>query len=183
MSYSVKSTALKGVLILESQVYQDNRGNFFEGFNQKHFDAAIGYSVSFVQDNQSRSIRNVLRGLHYQIQNPQGKLIRVLDGLIYDVAVDLRKSSETFGRWVGVELSQLNRKQLWIPPGFAHGFVVISPSADVLYKTTDYWYPQHERNLLWNDPQLGIDWPIKDQPLLGSKDLAALPLDQCQLFE
>jgi dTDP-4-dehydrorhamnose 3,5-epimerase len=169
MPYTVIQTNLPAILILEPKVFGDERGFFFESFNQRDFQQATGLEVNFVQDNHSRSIHGVLRGLHYQIQHPQGKLVRVIQGEVFDVAVDLRRTSPNFGHWTGVKLSADNKRQVWIPPGFAHGFVVTSEYADFLYKTTDYWYPEHERILLWNDPTVGIDWPIKE-PKLAAKD-------------
>ncbi|WP_115680924.1 dTDP-4-dehydrorhamnose 3,5-epimerase [Cupriavidus taiwanensis] len=170
MSLTVIPTAIPDVLILEPKVFGDERGFFFESFNACDFEQATGLKRDFVQDNHSRSAYNVLRGLHYQIQHPQGKLVRVVAGAVFDVAVDLRQSSSTFGRWVGVTLTADNKKQLWIPEGFAHGFVVLSGVAEFLYKTTDYWYPEHERSLLWNDPDLNIGWPIMEPPILAYKD-------------
>ncbi|HNK06322.1 MAG TPA: dTDP-4-dehydrorhamnose 3,5-epimerase [Giesbergeria sp.] len=164
------------VVLIEPKVFGDARGFFFESFNQKAFNEATGTNHAFVQDNHSRSSRGVLRGLHYQIQQPQGKLVRVARGAVFDVAVDIRKSSPTFGQWVGAELSEDNQHQLWVPPGFAHGFLVLSESADFLYKTTDYYAPQHERSIAWNDPSIGISWPALaqgQQPLLSAKDSAA----------
>ena len=164
------------VVLIEPKVFGDARGFFFESFNQKAFNEATGTNHQFVQDNHSRSSRGVLRGLHYQIQQPQGKLVRVARGAVFDVAVDIRRSSPTFGQWVGAELSEDNQHQLWVPPGFAHGFVVLSESADFLYKTTDYYAPQHERSIAWNDPSIGISWPALaqgQQPLLSAKDSAA----------
>ena len=164
------------VVLIEPKVFGDARGFFFESFNQIAFNEATGTNHQFVQDNHSRSRRGVLRGLHYQIQQPQGKLVRVARGAVFDVAVDIRRSSPTFGQWVGVELSEDNQHQLWVPPGFAHGFVVLSESADFLYKTTDYYAPQHERSIAWNDPSIGISWPALaqgQQPLLSAKDSAA----------
>ena len=178
----VTPTSLEGVVIIEPKVFGDARGFFYESFNQKSFNAATGLSETFVQDNHSRSVMGVLRGLHYQIQHPQGKLVRVTQGEVYDVAVDLRRSSPQFGQWVGVVLSAENKRQLWVPPGFAHGFVVTSESAEFLYKTTDYWYPEHERSLLWNDPGVGIDWPIHGEPQLAVKDAAGKPLAQAEVF-
>ena len=160
----VTATAIPEVLIIEPKVFGDARGFFYESFNQKAFNAATGQNVNFVQDNHSRSARGVLRGLHYQIRQPQGKLVRVVRGAVFDVAVDIRKASPTFGKWVGVELSEDNGRQLWIPPGFAHGFVVTSESADFLYKTTDYYAPEYERCIAWNDPVVGIDWPLTAPP-------------------
>jgi dTDP-4-dehydrorhamnose 3,5-epimerase len=164
------------VVLIEPKVFGDARGFFFESFNQKAFNEATGTNHPFVQDNHSRSSRGVLRGLHYQIQQAQGKLVRVARGAVFDVAVDIRRSSPTFGQWVGVELTEDNQHQLWVPPGFAHGFVVLSESADFLYKTTDYYAPQHERSIAWNDPSIGISWPALaqgQQPLLSAKDSAA----------
>ncbi len=182
MPYTATPTALQGVLILEPKVFGDDRGFFFESFNQRDFQQVTGLDVTFVQDNHSRSVQGVLRGLHYQIQHPQGKLVRVTQGQVYDVAVDLRKASPTFGQHVGVELSADNKRQLWIPPGFAHGFVVLSETAEFLYKTTDYWYPEHERSLLWSDPQLGIRWPMDAPPQLAAKDAAAKLLADADVF-
>ena len=177
--------AIPEVVLIEPKVFGDARGFFFESFNQKAFNEATGTNHQFVQDNHSRSAKGVLRGLHYQIQQPQGKLVRVVRGAVFDVAVDIRKSSPTFGQWVGAELSDDNQHQLWVPPGFAHGFVVLSDSADFLYKTTDYYAPQHERCILWNDPAIGIDWPLAahgiDEPLLSDKDRAGVPLAQADL--
>ena len=167
----VTATTIADVLIIEPKVFGDSRGFFFESFNQRDFKAATGTDFSFVQDNHSRSEKGVLRGLHYQIQQPQGKLVRVVRGAVFDVAVDLRKSSTTFGQWVSIELSEFNHKQLWIPAGFAHGFQVTSESAEFLYKTTDYYAPEHERCIAWNDPALGIQWPPDGAPQLSSKDL------------
>ena len=172
MPYTVTPTEIPDVLILEPKVFGDARGFFFESFNARDFAQATDLNVDFVQDNHSKSARGVLRGLHYQIQHPQGKLVRVVQGEVFDVAVDLRKSSATFGRWVGVHLSADNHRQLWVPPGFAHGFVVTSESAEFLYKTTDYYAPEHERCIVWNDPTLAIDWPLQGvAPLLSQKDL------------
>ncbi len=182
MPYTATPTAIPDVLLLEPKVFGDARGFFFESFNARDFAQATGLNVEFVQDNYSKSARGVLRGLHYQIQHAQGKLVRVVQGEVFDVAVDLRKSSPTFGKWVGERLSADNHRQLWVPPGFAHGFVVISESAEFLYKTTDYWYPEHERSLLWNDPAIGIDWPIDGQPLLAAKDAAAALLRDAAVF-
>jgi len=183
MPYTVTPTAIPDVLILQPKVFGDARGFFYESFNARDFAEATGLDVSFVQDNHSKSAKGVLRGLHYQIQHAQGKLVRVVQGEVFDVAVDLRKRSATFGQWVGVHLSAENHRQLWVPPGFAHGFVVLSESAEFLYKTTDYWYPEHERSLLWNDPAVGIDWPLDGQPLLAAKDAAGKPLAQAEVFE
>ncbi len=172
----VTATDIDGVLILAPKVFGDSRGFFFESFNQRVFDEAVGRSVTFVQDNHSRSGRNVLRGLHYQVERPQGKLVRVVAGSVFDVAVDIRRESPTFGRWVGVELSAENKRQLWIPPGLAHGFVVHSESADFLYKTTDYWFPEYERCIRWDDPDLAIDWGLTEPPLVSTKDAAGAAL-------
>ncbi|MEB3902233.1 dTDP-4-dehydrorhamnose 3,5-epimerase [Pseudomonas putida] len=181
----MKALPLSGfdVLIFTPQIFPDPRGFFFESFNQRTFEAAVGAPVTFVQDNHSRSTKGVLRGLHYQIQNPQGKLVRVIQGEIFDVAVDLRRSSPTFGQWVGVHLSAENKHQLWIPEGFAHGFQVLSETAEVLYKTTDYYTPDHERCLAWNDPAIGIQWPSADPPLLSEKDKLGKLLAQADLFD
>jgi dTDP-4-dehydrorhamnose 3,5-epimerase len=170
MPYTSTPTVLPEVMILEPQVFGDARGFFYESFNESDFQKATGLHVHFVQDNHSKSARGVLRGLHYQIQHPQGKLVRVVQGEVFDVAVDLRKSSPHFGKWVGVHLSESNRRQLWVPTGFAHGFVVLSETAEFLYKTTDYWFSEHERSLVWNDPDLAIEWPIDFQPQLAVKD-------------
>jgi dTDP-4-dehydrorhamnose 3,5-epimerase len=178
----VTPTAIPDVLILEPRVFGDDRGFFFESFNQRAFSEATGLNCNFVQDNHSKSAKNVLRGLHYQIQNPQGKLVRVVRGEVFDVTVDLRKSSKTFGQWVGINLSAENKKQLWVPEGFAHGFVVLSDTAEFLYKTTDYYSPEHERSLLWRDPELEIRWPIATEPMLAAKDAAALTLSQAEVF-
>ncbi|BEU95016.1 dTDP-4-dehydrorhamnose 3,5-epimerase [Acidovorax sp. DW039] len=180
---NVIRTAIPEVVIIEPKVFGDARGFFFESFNQKAFNEATGTSHPFVQDNHSRSAQGVLRGLHYQIQQPQGKLVRVVRGAVIDVAVDIRKSSPTFGQWVAEELSEDNHRQLWVPPGFAHGFVVLSEMAEFLYKTTDYYAPAHERCIAWNDPTLAIDWRLDGrQPLLSAKDAQGLPLAQAELF-
>jgi dTDP-4-dehydrorhamnose 3,5-epimerase len=177
-------TAIPDVLIIEPKVFGDDRGFFFESFNQAAFDAAVGKHVSFVQDNHSRSAKGVLRGLHYQIQQPQGKLVRVTRGAVYDVAVDIRKSSPTFGQWVGVELSEQNQKQFWVPAGFAHGFLVMSDSADFLYKTTEYYAPNHEKCIVWNDCSLNIQWPIEGfKPLLSEKDQRGEKFEQAVVFD
>ncbi len=183
MPYTVTPSALPGVLILEPKVFGDARGFFFESFNARDFARCTGLDVPFVQDNHSKSAKGVLRGLHYQIEHAQGKLVRVTQGEVFDVAVDMRRSSPHFGQWVGVRLSSDNKRQLWIPPGFAHGFLVLSETAEFLYKTTDYWYPEFERSLLWSDPTLGIDWPLDGAPLLAAKDLAGLPLAKAASFE
>ena len=183
MPYTVIQTAIPDVLVLTPKVFGDARGFFYESFNARDFREVTGLQVDFVQDNHSKSAKGVLRGLHYQIQHPQGKLVRVVDGTVFDVAVDLRKSSPTFGKWVGEILSADNHKQLWVPPGFAHGFVVLSDSAEFLYKTTDYWYPEHERSLMWNDPAVGIDWPIDFVPQLAAKDAAGKLFGQAEMFD
>ena len=175
-------TSLPGVLILEPKVFGDTRGFFFESFNQQAFQQATGLDVQFVQDNHSRSAQGVLRGLHYQIQQPQGKLVRVVRGSVFDVAVDVRRSSPTFGCWVGVDLTEDNHRQLWVPPGFAHGFVVTSETADFLYKTTDYYAPEFERCIAWNDPTIGIEWPLDAPPQLSVKDQAGLSLAAAEVF-
>ena len=175
--------AIPDVVLIEPKVFGDARGFFFESFNQKTFNEATGTNHQFVQDNHSRSSQGVLRGLHYQIQQPQGKLVRVARGKVWDVAVDIRKSSPTFGQWVGAELSEDNQHQLWVPPGFAHGFVVLSESADFLYKTTDYYAPEHERCIAWNDPQLGIRWPYEGEPRLSAKDARGVTLEQAEIFD
>ena len=174
--------AIPEVILFEPKVFGDARGFFFESFNQAKFNAAVGRDVAFVQDNHSRSAKNVLRGLHYQIKQPQGKLVRVTQGEVFDVAVDLRKSSPTFGKWVGEVLSAENKRQLWVPEGFGHGFLVLSESAEFLYKTTDYWAPEFERCVAWNDAELGIDWPSQAQPLLSAKDAAGQPLSTAEVF-
>jgi dTDP-4-dehydrorhamnose 3,5-epimerase len=180
---NVIKTPLEGLLVLEPKVFGDDRGFFFESFNAKRFGELTGFTGEFVQDNHSRSSKGVLRGLHYQIQQAQGKLVRATAGSVFDVAVDIRKSSPTFGQWFGIELSAENKRQVWIPPGFAHGFVVTSDSAEFLYKTTDYWAPEHERAILWNDPAIGIGWPaLEAAPLLSGKDQAASLLANAEVF-
>ncbi len=179
---NVIKTPLDGVLVIEPTVFGDQRGFFYESFNAQRFAEQTGVDVQFVQDNHSRSAKGVLRGLHYQIAQAQGKLVRVTTGAVFDVAVDLRKSSPTFGRWYGLELSAENKRQLWIPAGFAHGFVVTSDVAEFLYKTTDYYAPAHERSVIWNDPAIGIDWPLDGEPLLSAKDKAGVPLAQAEVF-
>ena len=169
---NVVQTSIPDVLILEPRVFADSRGFFFESFNQKVFEAAVGGPVGFVQDNHSRSTKGVLRGLHYQVERPQGKLVRAVAGAVFDVAVDIRPASPTFGRWAGVELTAENKRQIWVPPGLAHGFLVLSDTAEVLYKTTDYYHPEHERCILWSDPTLAIQWPLEAPPLLSAKDAA-----------
>jgi dTDP-4-dehydrorhamnose 3,5-epimerase len=178
----VIATSIPGVLIIEPKVFGDERGFFFESFNARNFQELIGIHANFVQDNHSRSAKNVLRGLHYQIQNPQGKLVRVVQGVVFDVAVDVRRSSPTFGQHVSVELSAENKRMLWIPEGFAHGFLVISDSAEFLYKTTDYWSPEYERSVIWNDPTVGIVWPIQGEPILSAKDLQGKSLAEAEHF-
>ena len=175
-------TAVPEVLVIEPKVFGDARGAFFESWNARSFSELVGREVSFVQDNHSSSVRNVLRGLHYQIRQPQGKLVRVIAGEVFDVAVDLRRSSPTFGRWVGERLSAANRRMMWVPEGFAHGFVVLSERAEFLYKTTDYYAPGHERTLLWNDPKVGIEWPFEGDPVLKEKDARGAPLATAETF-
>ncbi len=175
-------TEIPDVLLLEPKVFGDDRGFFFESYNRRAFREATGLDPDFVQDNHSKSARNVLRGLHYQVRNAQGKLVRVTAGEVFDAVVDLRRSSPTFGRWVGVTLSAANRRMLWVPEGFAHGFVVTSESAEFLYKTTDYYAPEHERSLLWNDPALGIAWPLQGAPLLKPNDAGGTPLASAETF-
>jgi len=175
-------TALPGVLILEPKVFGDARGFFLESYNKRAFREATGVEVEFVQDNHSRSAKNVLRGLHYQIRQPQGKLVRVTQGEIRDVAVDIRRSSPHFGKWVSVKLSAETPQSVWVPAGFAHGFVVVSDFAEVQYKATDYWAPEHERSIIWNDPDLGIDWPLSGEPVLSDKDRRGLPLRQAETY-
>lgn len=175
-------TEITDVLISEPRVFEDNRGFFYESYNERAFTEKTGVDTHFVQDNHSRSGKNVLRGLHYQIQQPQGKFVRVVVGEVFDVAVDLRKSSPTFGQWVSCLLSAENKRQLWVPVGFAHGFCVVSEVAEVLYKTTDYYAPQHERCLLWNDPDLAIAWPITGDPLVSAKDQAGQPFKTAEVF-
>jgi dTDP-4-dehydrorhamnose 3,5-epimerase len=176
MPYQVTTTPIDGVLVLEPKVFGDARGFFFESFNARDFEQATGLNMAFVQDNHSKSAKGVLRGLHYQVQHAQGKLVRVTQGAVFDVVVDIRKGSPTFRQWFGQELSAENKKQMWIPAGLAHGFLVTSESAEFLYKTTDYYYPEFERSLLWNDPDIGIQWPLHlldAEPLLAAKDVAA----------
>lgn len=176
-------TALPEVLLLEPRVFGDDRGFFFESYNARAFHEATGVDASFVQDNHSRSTRGVLRGIHYQIRRPQGKLVRVVSGAVLDIAVDLRRSSPRFGKWVSIELTAVNKRQLWIPPGFGHAFSVTSESADFLYKTTDYWVPELERSVAWNDPALGIDWRLAGEPVLSHKDASAPSLDSAEVFD
>ena len=174
--------AIPEVILLEPKVFGDDRGFFFESFNQAKFEVAIGRHATFVQDNHSRSVKNVLRGLHYQIQQPQGKLVRVVQGKVFDVAVDIRQSSPTFGQWVGEILSAENKRQMWVPEGFAHGFVVLSDTAECLYKTTDYYAPEHERCIVWNEPAIGIQWPLDGAPVLSIKDQQGKPLAEAGHF-
>lgn len=182
MAIQVSETALSEVKIIEPKVFGDARGFFYESFNGREFAEKVNPQAVFVQDNHSRSARGVLRGLHYQIEHAQGKLVRVIAGEVLDVAVDIRKSSPNFGKWVGVRLSAENARQLWVPPGFAHGFVTLSESAEFLYKTTDYWYPEFERSIVWNDPALGIDWQIDFEPQLAAKDAAGSRLAQADVY-
>jgi dTDP-4-dehydrorhamnose 3,5-epimerase len=184
MPISVTPTAIQDVLIIEPKVFGDDRGWFFESFNEKEFSAAVGYSVRFTQDNHSSSKKGVLRGLHYQMEQTQGKLVRVCQGVVFDVAVDLRESSSAFGKWVGVELSAENKKQLWVPPGFAHGFLVLSDTAEFLYKTTDYWHAASEKCIAWNDSTINIQWPIIDiSPVLNSKDASGSTFLEAKYFK
>lgn len=175
-------TEISDVLIIEPRVFEDKRGFFYESYNEKAFREKTGVEAHFVQDNHSRSAKNVLRGLHYQIQQPQGKLVRAVAGEVFDVVVDLRKSSPTFGQWVGSLLSAENKRQLWVPAGFAHGFCVVSFFAEIQYKTTDYYAPQHERCVLWNDPGLAIAWPLTEEPLVSAKDQAGVPFKEAEVF-
>ncbi|WP_321852882.1 dTDP-4-dehydrorhamnose 3,5-epimerase [Paraburkholderia tropica] len=183
MAITVTATALPEVKIIEPKVFGDARGYFYESFNAREVEELVAPGVVFVQDNHSRSAKGVLRGLHYQIQHAQGKLVRAVEGEVFDVAVDLRRDSPNFGKWVGVTLSAENHRQLWVPPGFAHGFVVLSESAQFLYKTTDYWFPEHERSVVWNDPAIGIEWPIDFEPLLAAKDAAGKKLADAEVYE
>lgn len=176
-------TAIPGLLIIEPKVYGDDRGFFYESYNRRKFAELTGRDVDFVQDNHSRSVKGVLRGLHYQIQHPQAKLVRVVQGAVLDVAVDIRKNSPAFGQHVAVELSAENKRMFWIPEGFAHGFVVLSDTAEFLYKTTDYWYPEYERSLRWDDPELAIDWQLQGAPSLSAKDLQGKAYAEAELFE
>lgn len=178
----VTQTPLPGLLVIEPKVWGDARGFFFESYNQRQFEELTGVKKTFVQDNHSRSARNVLRGLHYQIKQPQGKLVRVVAGEVYDVTVDIRHSSPTFGQYFGLRMSAENKKMLWIPEGFAHGFVVLSEHAEFLYKTTDYWAPEHERCIRWDDPELAIDWQISGEPALSAKDQAGVPFRDAEVF-
>jgi dTDP-4-dehydrorhamnose 3,5-epimerase len=179
---NVVRTEIPEVLVLEPRVFGDERGFFFESLNRRVFEEKTGIRTDFVQDNHSRSRKGVLRGLHYQIRQPQGKLVRVVVGEVFDVAVDVRRNSPTFGKWTGINLSAENKRMLWVPAGFAHGFLVLSESADVLYKATDYYAPEHERCVLWNDPAIGIRWPLEGEPLLAQKDRSGVPLNQAEVF-
>ncbi len=178
----ITKTTIPDVLVIEPKVFGDDRGFFYESYNEKALLEA-GISGHFVQDNHSRSAKNVLRGLHYQIKQPQGKLVRVVVGSVFDVAVDLRKNSKTFGQWIGMQLSAEEKQQIWVPPGFAHGFLVLSEQAEFIYKTTDYYAPEHERCIVWNDPDMAIAWPIEDQPVLSAKDKVGKLLSQAEVFE
>jgi dTDP-4-dehydrorhamnose 3,5-epimerase len=178
----VITTKIPDIVVFEPTIYGDDRGFFLESFNQKVFTEKTGINTQFVQDNHSRSSKNVLRGLHYQIQQPQGKLVRVVVGEIFDVAVDIRQNSPTFTQWVGYKLSAENKQQMWVPPGFAHGFLVLSEIAEVLYKTTDYYAPQSERCLAWNDPEIAINWPLKENPILSAKDQSGKSLQFAEIF-
>jgi len=180
---NIIKTEIPDVMIIEPKVFGDARGFFYESFNQKVWREKTGIDAVFVQDNHSRSARNVLRGLHYQIRQPQGKLVRAIRGAVFDVAVDLRRKSPTFGRWVGTELSEENRRQLWIPVGFAHGFLVLSDVAEFLYKTTDYWAPEFERTIIWNDPDLAVAWPLQGEPVLSAKDAKGIAFKDAEVFE
>lgn len=178
----ITKTAIPDVLVLEPQVFEDSRGFFFESFNHRVFNEATGLNVNFVQDNHSRSGKSVIRGLHYQLQTPQGKLVRVVQGAVFDVVVDIRKSSPTFGKWIGVELTEENRKQLWVPPGFAHGSLSLAEKTDFLYKVTGYHHPEFERCILWNDQVIGISWPLLEEPLLSDRDRKGVELNRADLF-
>ena len=178
----VLATTIPDVLVIEPEVFGDERGYFFESFNQRDFSERTGLQTTFVQDNHSRSEKNVLRGLHYQLLRPQGKLVRVVSGEVFDVAVDLRRSSPTFGKWVTEILSARNKRMLWVPPGFAHGFLVLSDTTEYLYKTTDYWAPEHERSILWSDPDIAIPWPGGAEPILSSKDRAGVQLREAETY-
>ena len=180
---NILKTEIPDVLIIEPKVFGDARGFFYESFNQKVWREKTGIDAIFVQDNHSRSAKNVLRGLHYQIRQPQGKLVRAVRGAVFDIAVDLRRKSPTFGRWVGTELSEENCRQLWIPVGFAHGFLVLSDVAEFLYKTTDYWAPEFERTIVWNDPDLAVAWPLQGEPVLSAKDAKGIAFKEAEVFE
>ncbi|MBV1775252.1 dTDP-4-dehydrorhamnose 3,5-epimerase [Burkholderiaceae bacterium DAT-1] len=179
----ITATRIPDVLVLDPKVFGDERGFFYESFNEKAFLKETGVTTTFVQDNHSKSAKGVLRGLHYQIQQPQGKLVRVIAGEVFDVAVDLRRTSPTFGKWVGEFLSANNKRQMWVPPGFAHGFLVVSDYAEFLYKTTDYWAPEFERSIAWDDPDLGIEWPLEMPPILSGKDQKAVRFNEAELFD
>lgn len=179
---NVTATAIPEVLLVEPRVFGDDRGFFYESFNQRQWQEATGLNRVFVQDNHSRSVKGVLRGLHYQIRQPQGKLVRVVAGEVFDVAVDLRHSSPTFGKWVGMVLSADNKRQLWVPEGFGHGFLVLSEAAEFLYRTTDYWAPEHERCIIWNDSDLAIAWPLAGEPFLSGKDAAGVPFRKAEVY-
>ena len=178
----VTRTEIPDIVLLEPRVFGDERGFFLESWNAREFNRIVGGDLHFLQDNHARSGHGVLRGLHYQIRQPQGKLVRVVQGRVFDVAVDLRKSSTTFGRWVGFELSEDNYRQLWVPPGFAHGYLVLSERADFLYKATDFYAPEHERCIIWNDPEIGIVWPLDGKPILSAKDQSGLPFNKAEVF-
>ncbi|HVW52312.1 MAG TPA: dTDP-4-dehydrorhamnose 3,5-epimerase [Trinickia sp.] len=182
MNIKVIETSLPEVRLIEPKVFEDARGFFFESYNARTFEQVVAAGAQFVQDNHSHSFKGVLRGLHYQIEHPQGKLVRVVSGEVFDVAVDLRRNSPTFGKWAGALLSADNKRQMWIPPGFAHGFYVTSDGAEFLYKTTDYWFPEHERTLLWNDPALGIEWPLDGAPQIAAKDEAGRLLADAEVY-
>ncbi len=179
---NVETTAIPGLLLIQPKVFRDPRGFFLETFQQQRYRDA-GLVADFVQDNYSRSAKGILRGLHYQVQHPQGKLVQVLSGKVFDVVVDLRKTSPAFGRWLGFELSDENCRQVFVPPGCAHGFCVLSETADFSYKCTDYYFPEHERSLLWNDPQIGIEWPLTEEPILSNKDRNGVPFEQAEVYE
>ncbi|MDR5732662.1 dTDP-4-dehydrorhamnose 3,5-epimerase [Caballeronia sp. LZ025] len=183
MTITVSATSLPDVKIVEPAVFGDARGFFYESFNAREFAEHVQPGVTFVQDNHSRSARGVLRGMHFQIKHPQGKLVRVVEGEVFDVAVDIRRSSPSFGKWTGVRLSAENHRQLWVPPGFAHGFVVLTEAAEFLYKTTDFWYPEHERCIRWDDPTIGIEWPIDFEPMLAAKDAAGKAFLDAEVFD
>ncbi|KUY82179.1 dTDP-4-dehydrorhamnose 3,5-epimerase [Burkholderia sp. RF4-BP95] len=182
MAIQVTATALPEVKVIEPKVFGDARGYFYESFNAREFAEQVEPGIVFVQDNHSRSSKGVLRGMHYQVRHAQGKLVRVVEGEVFDVAVDIRKHSPNFGKWVGLVLSAENHRQLWIPPGFAHGFVVLSDAAQFLYKTTDYWFPEHERCIVWDDPEIGIEWPIDAAPILAPKDAAGKRLSEAEVY-